>query len=104
MWMKYRHKWNHGIAEDFEWKELTRRDDCTLKEAEDLAQSFISENFCGELYDWYGAWRGVEHEIISYPPKEVVEKLIVESARLTGYYKESMDYYVKLHKTIANTV
>jgi len=102
MWMKYRHKWNWGADKDFEWVELTRREECTLEEAETLAKDFISENFCGEIYDYYGGWRGVEHELAPHPPIDVVANLIFEQRKLIKSHTSMMQYYTDLHNRITN--
>lgn len=102
MWMKYRHKWNSGVDKDFEWKLLTRREKCTVEDAEVLAQSFISENFYGELYDYYGAWRGVEHEIVPHPPLDVVANLIFEQRKTIKSHVNMMHYYTEIHNKITN--
>jgi hypothetical protein len=79
MWMKWHHKWAHG-SKEWEWKDL----DCSPEDAQTCAQEAVET--LAEEYNWSDKYRGIDYEIVEFPPPEIVIAYIQKAERLAKYW------------------
>jgi hypothetical protein len=68
--MKWHHKFASGESTEVGWIDLG---DCTPKDAEVLAKEECAER--AREYHWSEHYRGIDYEIVEFPPLEVLEAL-----------------------------
>lgn len=69
--MKWHHTFAWGDEKEIHWTDLGDGTPETLKEA---AKEECSERV--REYEWSDKYRGIDYEIVEYPPVEVLEKMI----------------------------
>jgi hypothetical protein len=74
MWLKYRHKFSSGSGGEWSWKILSFDDTVPSK---DILKDTLTE--IRQEYEWSEQYRGVEHEVVSVPPQEVILMKIGET-------------------------
>lgn len=91
--IKFKHKWSHGIDEEWTYQKIHSGWEHAIGDKE-LFKEFLDENIAAE-FDYYEHYRGVDYEIIDRPPNEWLQKEIdkleakaLHCNDLAGEYRE----------------
>lgn len=89
MWLKYRHKWSHGCDKSFSYKDV----DNASKEEIDSILSELSDEF-----DYSEHYRGINYELVEYPPASVIEAEIKAAQNSIEWYNKRVKHLKKIVK------
>jgi len=79
MWLKYKHKHASGIDKEWSWRDLC----CSAKDAKAEAEEALEE--LAKEYDWSDKYRGMDYEIVEYPPTAIIKEEILSTRRQVRY-------------------
>jgi hypothetical protein len=93
MWLKYKHKHAWGIDKEWSWRELGG----SAKDAEADAKEVLHE--LSEEHNWSDKYRGIDYEIVEYPPVIIIEEEILCAERTVEHWRKQIMRLKKMLKS-----